>query len=121
MLGQININKTKRRMVTVVIFTMVIISFLSNFVILNQSEYIIITCVFDIVEYLCMVYLISKLKYCVHTKIALYCLVSFNLLNILNASGIIDYINYSVQYDIITILSITISSTIYYLHKKLSK
>lgn len=113
-------SKYIKRLPTIVIFTALVVSFISNFV---EFNYIIVgnTIGYSIVFNLIFMYFLHKLKYCIHTKLAMINLTLLNVLNILDGFKIIDYYNYSVIYDTSTILIMVFALGIYYLKKHLKK
>jgi hypothetical protein len=97
---------------TIVIFTAVGVSFLSNFYEIN------IYFLSDIIGYsipfnLVIIYFLKRLKYCIHTIIAMYNLTVLNMFNILNSYNIIDYDTYYVTYDCLTLAIMFLTMLIY--------
>ena len=91
-------------------------SFLNNFIDFTgvvPSNSIGYSLLFNLV----IIYLLKKLKYCVHTRIAMCNLIALNVFNILNAWGIIDYDTYYLTYDLITLLIMFIIMIIYSVKK----
>lgn len=111
---------TKKRLLrmfpTIVIFTAVGVSFLSNFYDIN------IYFLSDIIGYsipfnLVIICFLKQLKYCVHTIIAMCNLTVLNIFNILNSYSVIDYDTYYLIYDCLT-LAIMFLTMLFYSAKK---
>ena len=105
-------NKILRLIPTTFIYLSVVVSFLSNFVDLN---FYILS---DIIGYslstnIIILYCLTKLKYCIHTRIAVCNLIALNVFNILNSYKIIDYDTYYLTYDLITLLIMFVVMLIY--------
>ena len=83
---------------TIVIFLSVVVSFLSNFIDFN---YVLVGNVigYSILWNLVIIYFLKRLKYCVHTIIAMCNLTVLNIFNILNSYDVIDYQSYNLTYD----------------------
>ncbi len=111
-----SVNKIYRSLPTIVIFSALVVSFLSNFIDINFDG------LGDLLGYsvsfnLCILYFLKKLKYCIHTILAMISLTIFNCFNILNAWGFIDYDTYYLTYDTTTIIIMFLTMLIYSVKK----
>ena len=97
---------------TIVIFSSVVVSFLSNFIDFN---YVLVGNVigYSILWNLVIIYFLKRLKYCVHTIIAMCNLTVLNIFNILNSYDVIDYKSYNLTYDGLTLLIMFLTMFIY--------
>ena len=97
---------------TIVIFLSVVVSFLSNFIDFN---YVLVGNVigYSILWNLVVIYFLKRLKYCVHTIIAMCNLTVLNIFNILNSYDVIDYKSYNLTYDGLTLLIMFLTMFIY--------
>ena len=97
---------------TIVIFLSVVVSFLSNFIDFN---YVLVGNVigYSILWNLVVIYFLKRLKYCVHTIIAMCNLTVLNIFNILNSYDVIDYQSYNLTYDGLTLLIMFLTMFIY--------
>ena len=101
---------------TIVIFLAVVVSFLNNFIDFTgiiPSNTIGYSIFFNLV----IIYFLKRLKYCIHTIIAMYNLTVLNLFNILDSYNIIDYNTYYLTYDCLT-LAIMFLTMLFYSAKK---
>ena len=106
-----------KKIPTIVIFTALVVSFLSNFIDLDFylfSDIIGYSISFNII----IIYFLKKLKYCIHTILAMCNLTSLNIYSILNSYDIIDYNTYSSGYDSLSMILMFISIFIYSATKK---
>ena len=101
---------------TIVIFLAVVVSFLNNFIDFTgiiPSNTIGYSILFNLV----IIYFLKRLKYCIHTIIAMYNLTVLNLFNILDSYNVIDYNTYYLTYDCLT-LAIMFLTMLFYSAKK---
>jgi len=101
---------------TIVIFLAVVVSFLNNFIDFTgiiPSNTIGYSILFNLV----IIYFLKRLKYCIHTIIAMYNLTVLNLFNILDSYNVIDYDTYYLTYDCLT-LAIMFLTMLFYSAKK---
>jgi len=101
---------------TIVIFLAVVVSFLNNFIDFTgiiPSNTIGYSILFNLV----IIYFLKRLKYCIHTIIAMYNLTVLNLFNILDSYNVIDYNTYYLIYDCLT-LAIMFLTMLFYSAKK---
>ena len=97
---------------TIVIFSAVVVSFLNNFIdftCIRPSNTIGYSILFNLV----IIYFLKRLKYCVHTIIAMCNLTVLNIFNILNSYDVIDYQSYNLTYDGLTLLIMFLTMFIY--------
>ncbi len=97
---------------TTVILLSVVVSFLNNFIDFTgvvPSNSIGYSLLFNLV----IVYFLKRLKYCIHTIIAMFNLIALNIFNILNSYNIIDYDTYYVTYDCLTLAIMLLTMLIY--------
>ena len=110
------IKKYTKYFPTTVIYLAVVVSFLNNFIDFTgvvPSNSIGYSLLFNLV----IIYLLKKLKYCIHTRIAMCNLTALNVFNILNAWGLIDYDTYYLTYDLITLTIMFLTMLIYSVKK----
>tara|TARA_B110001450_G_scaffold130317_1_gene122601 strand:- start:668 stop:1009 length:342 start_codon:yes stop_codon:yes gene_type:complete len=112
------INKTKLFIVfpTVVIYLAVVVSFLANFIDVHGS-FVSNTIGYSILFNFVILYFLNKLKYCIHTRVAMCNLIVLNLFNLLNTWNIIDYDTYYLTYDLITLAIMFLIMLIYSVKK----
>jgi len=114
------LNKYIKRIPTIVIFTALAVSFLSNFI--NFNYVIVGNCIgYSILFNVVFIYFLYRLKYCIHAKLAMVNLTLLNIYNILEGFNLIEYNNYSVVYDSFTTLIMIITLGLYYLKKYMLK
>ena len=102
---------------TIVIFSAVVVSFLANFIDIS-GVFITNNIGYSIWFNLIIIYFLKKLKYCIHTILAMCNLTILNLFNILNAYDIIDYDTYYLTYDLITLIIMFMTMLIYSVKNK---
>lgn len=114
------LNKHIKRVPTIVIFTALAASFASNFI---EFNYIVIgnTIGYSVLFNIVFIYFLYRLKYCIHTKLAMFNLTLLNIYNILEGFGFIDYSNYSIVYDSFTTSIMLIALGVYYISKHMKK
>lgn len=97
---------------TIVIFFSVVVSFLSNYI---DFDYILIGNItgYSILWNLVIIYFLKRLKYCIHTIIAMYNLTVLNLFNILDSYNVIDYNTYYLTYDCLTLAIMFLTMLLY--------
>ena len=97
---------------TIVIYLAVVISFISNFI--DLDFYLLSDVIgYSISTNLLILYFLIKLKYCIHTRIAVCNLIALNVFSLLNSFDIIDYDTYYETYDLITLIIMFVIMTIY--------
>lgn len=95
----INYRKIIRYSISIAIFTILIVTFLSNFITLN---YVVFGNIlgYSLFTNIITLYFLVKNKFCYFTKVANICLIIFNILCLLNSFNLINYADYSYYYDI---------------------
>ena len=110
-------NKLISRVPTIVIFTALVVSFASNFIDFN---YVVAgnTIGYSLFFNICFIYFLHRLKYCIHTKLAMFNLTILNIFNIMQDYELINYNDYCLTYEITTTSIMFIALVVYYIKKK---
>ena len=97
---------------TISIYFAVVVSFFANFI--DITGYLASNTIgYSLMFNLVILYFLKKLKYCIHTRIAMFNLITLNIFNILNEWGLIDYDTYYVTYDCLTLVIMFLTMFIY--------
>mgnify|MGYP003677020255 CR=1 FL=1 len=97
---------------TIVIFTALVVSFLANFIDIG-GDLPRNTIGYSILFNLVIIYFLKRLKYCIHTILAMCNLTILNMFNILDSYNLIDYQTYYVTYDCLTLAIMFLTMLIY--------